>query len=164
MSHHENSSIDKWIIGIIGALVAAIILYVVFSFQPIAKKTNRELALDCTTDMATQFHIHPVLKIVINGKDQEIPAQIGITSGCMHPLHTHDASGTIHVESPQKRDFTLADFFAVWGKPFTKNQILDSIADARHVIRETVNGVQSQNYENTVVHDGDQIVISYEGK
>ncbi len=118
----------------------------------------------CTTDMATQFHIHPYLKIFINGQPQEIPADIGITNGCMHPLHTHDISGKIHVESPEKRDFTLSDFFAVWYKTFTKDQILDSNVDATHAIRETINGNQTQDYENTVLRDGDQIIIYYEEK
>ena len=31
-----------------------------------AEMTSREIALACTTDMATQFHIHPELAIVIN--------------------------------------------------------------------------------------------------
>lgn len=40
-----------------------------------------------------------------------------------NPIHTHDDTGIIHIESPVKRDFTLADFFAVWNKPFSKDQI-----------------------------------------
>ena len=30
-------------------------------------------------------------------------------------LHTHDASGIVHIESPDKRDYTLGQFFDVWG-------------------------------------------------
>ena len=123
--------------------------------------TNRELALSCTTDMATQFHIHPHLEIKIDEKKQEIVSNIGVVDGCMNPLHTHDNTGEIHVESPEQRDFTLGDFFAVWAKPFNKNEILDSKADAKHIIEETVNGKVVQDYENTILKDGDQIVISY---
>src|SRR2546426_10179788 len=57
------------------------------------------------------FHIHPVLRITINGQPVTIPANIGIDSALwndhsldadgmmsgMAPLHTHDTSGTIHV-------------------------------------------------------------------
>ena len=127
-------------------------------------KSTREVALACTTDLATRFHIHSQLKIVINGEPRDIPADIGISPTCMNPLHTHDTSGEIHVESPQKRNFTLADFFAVWGKSFTKDQILDSTVDDRHIIRVTVNGNNVPDYENTVLRDEDQIVISYEEK
>lgn len=129
-----------------------------------SKISNRDVALICTTDMATQFHIHPHLEIVISGQRQVIPANIGISASCMHPLHTHDASGTLHVESPEARDFTLSDFFAVWGKTFNKDQILDSKVDDTHVIRVMVNGQAVNTYENTILRDKDQIVISYEAK
>lgn len=35
------------------------------------------------------------------------------------PLHTHDATGTIHVESSARTSFSLGQFFAVWGVRFT---------------------------------------------
>ena len=132
--------------------------------RPVVHRTNREVALSCTTDMATQFHIHPHLEIIINGKQQDIPANIGINLACMHPIHTHDASGALHVESPETRDFTLADFFAVWGKPFSKSQILDSAVDGSHIIKVAVNGAPVDTYENTVLRDKDQIVISVDLK
>ncbi len=127
-------------------------------------QTSRETAMICTTDMATEFHIHPMLKIVIDGIEQTIPADIGITEDCMHPLHTHDATGKIHVESPVQKDFTLGDFFAVWGKDFSSTKILDSIADGNAMITVTVNGTSVDTFENTILHDNDQIVISYDKK
>ncbi len=33
----------------------------------------------------------------------------------MAPLHTHDASGIIHVESSVKRNYTLGEFLNIWG-------------------------------------------------
>lgn len=161
--YHKSSSAIWWIIGVIA--VAVVLLIVGSSSKShTSSKTNREVALTCTTDMATQFHIHPNLEIIINGQKQEIPANIGIGLTCMNAIHTHDNSGVIHIESPEKRDFTLSDFFAVWNKTFTSSQILDSKVDEHHVIRETVNGQQVQDYENTVLRDKDQIVISYEEK
>lgn len=153
-----------WIIGLIILAVMGVVIAKSNSAKTVSTKTNRELALGCTTDMATQFHIHPTLEIDINGKPAEIPAQIGIQATCMNAIHTHDASGVLHVEAPEKRDFTLADFFAVWGKSFDKDQILDSKVDATHVIRMTDNGMESQEYENLVLRDGHKIVIYYEEK
>jgi len=127
-------------------------------------KSNREVAMSCTTDMATEFHIHPFLTIMIDGEKRTIPTDVGIVDGCMHPLHTHDELGKLHVESPVKRDFTLGDFFAVWDKPFDKDHILDKTVDAEHEIRLLVNGKLSQDYENLVLHDEDQIMISYQKK
>ena len=133
-----------------------------FSSRGTSGKTNRELALDCTTDALTKFHIHPFLKIIINGTEFQIPLDIGIKSNCMNPLHTHEESGKIHIESPEPRDFTLSDFFAVWEKTFSKDQILDYKADENNTIRMTVNGRESNEFENLVLRDASQIVIYYE--
>lgn len=86
------------------------------------------------------FHIHAHLDVFVNGKSTPVPAGLGIDikapgvkSGplrgggtgyggislcgrpCISPLHTHDLSGIVHVEAPQKKDFTLGGFFAEWG-------------------------------------------------
>ncbi len=151
----------------LGAIASIAVLAVVFavatssSRNAASARTTRDVALACTTDMATQFHIHPHLDIIINGQPQLIPANIGITPACLSALHTHDTSGTIHVESPEQRDFTLGDFFAVWHQPFNQNQILEYKTDQTHVIQETVNGRTVQSFEQTILHDGDQIVIAY---
>jgi len=129
-----------------------------------ASESTRDIAMSCTLDMFTQFHIHPNLTIIINGVQQTIPANTGISLTCLHPIHTHDDTGKIHVESPEQRDFTLGDFFAVWGKTFNKNQILDSVVDANHEIVMTVNGKENFDYENLVLRDLDQIVIEYKAK
>lgn len=159
----ESSSLGFWIIAGITLVALLVIGWLIFG-NSASTKTTRELAAICTTDMATQFHIHPVLKIIINGETQTIPSGVGINAGCMNPLHTHDDKGIVHVESPEKRDFTLGDFFFVWGKPFNQNQILDFVADDNHTIRQTVNGQEVQDFENTVLYDNDKIVIYYEEK
>ena len=127
-------------------------------------RSTREIAMSCTLDMYTQFHIHPQLKIIINGKEEIIPPNIGVSLTCMHPLHTHDAVGTIHIESPEQRDFTLGDFFAVWDKKFSKEQILDYVVDAQHEIVATVDGKPNQDFENLILKDKQQIVIEYRTK
>lgn len=164
MSKYDNESslVVWWIIGI--TIVAFLIIGFFVFKDSIHPKTNRELALTCTIEMATQFHIHPNLEIMINGQKQEIPTGIGIVNGCMNALHTHDNSGKIHVESPEKRDFTLADFFAVWKKIYTKDQIFDYKADQTHVIRQIINGKEVQDYENTILKDEDKIIIYFEEK
>lgn len=132
--------------------------------NPFANKSSRDLALLCLPTEQLAMHIHPVLTIMINGQKQEVPAQIGIEGSCFHFLHTHDNTGTIHVESPVQTDFHLSDFFAVWGKTFSQDQILDSKADDTHKIVMTVNGQPSTEYGDLVLRDKDQIVISYEAK
>ncbi len=150
--------------GIIGAVVFVIGLFVlgVIRAGPFRGRTTREIALSCTTDLATRFHIHPSLQIMINGQEKILPTNIGVKPGCMNPLHTHDSSGRIHIESPVERDFTLGDFFAVWSQTFDRNQILESRVDASHRLRMIVNGQDSDQYDNLVFSDDQQIVISYE--
>lgn len=165
MSKKKNVS-QKMLLPVIGVLLVGGTAWLAITApkRPESSITTREVALTCTTDMATQFHVHPHLTIKIDGKPQDIPSGIGIAPQCMNSLHTHDAKGEIHVESPIKRDFSLADFFAVWGKPFDRTQILDKKVDDLHVIHVTVNGKTVETYENTILYDKDDIVISYEEK
>jgi hypothetical protein len=154
---------NKVTLSIIALVVLALVVLAVFK-KDVGSLSSRDVAIACTTDMATEFHIHPVLEIYINGEQQVIPANVGITPSCMMSLHTHTPDGIIHVEAPVQKDFTLGDFFAVWNKPFSKDQILDSKADETHRIRVTVNGSEVTTYENTILVDRDQIVIYYEGR
>ncbi|MHB9754315.1 hypothetical protein ACYBSK_08055 [Streptomyces sp. BYX5S] len=68
---------------------------------------------------ALEMHIHPHLTVYADGRRVTVPADLGIDrSGPKprySPLHTHDTSGTVHVESPQWRDFTLGQFLTEWG-------------------------------------------------
>ena len=67
-------------------------------------------------------HIHMHLDLFVNGKKEPVPASIGIfntAGGFLTDLHTHDATGIIHLESPKKRNFTLGQFFGVWGVRLT---------------------------------------------
>ncbi len=130
--------------------------------NPWSNKSTRDLALSCLPQEYTVQHIHPVLTLTINGQKQEVPPNIGIQNNCMHPLHTHDTVGTIHEESPEPRDYTLGDFFAVWGKVFGPDQIFDSKADAAHKIRMSVNGQDNTEFGNYVMKDKDDIQIFYE--
>ncbi|EQD32569.1 hypothetical protein B1A_19439 [mine drainage metagenome] len=45
-------------------------------------------------------------------------------AGCFYWLHTHDATGIIHIETPVARQFTLGDFFAIWGWPLSSSDLL----------------------------------------
>ena len=108
------------------------------------------------------MHIHPSLTIVINGLEQEIPRNIGVSASCMRPLHTHDDTGRLHNEFPRQLDFTVDDFFKVWGESFSSTQILDFAVDDTHTVSITVNGEENDDYENLILRDLDRIEIRYE--
>ena len=113
-------------------------------------------------DKNVVLHIHPMLTITINGEDIAIPSHIGLENGIMRPLHTHDDTGEIHVESSCVRDYTLGDFFDVWGETFTSSCIMDYCTDETHTLTVYVNGVESAQYEDLTLKDKDNIQIVYE--
>ena len=68
----------------------------------------------------TAVHIHQHLDIYLYGEPVPVPALIGIDPATgFAPLHVHDTGGVVHVESPTVRDYTLGQFFAVWGVRLT---------------------------------------------
>jgi hypothetical protein len=75
------------------------------------------LGLPALAFEGTALHIHQHLDLFVDGRRVSVPAGIGIDpeGRFISPLHTHDTSGVIHVESTTVRPFTLAEFFGVWG-------------------------------------------------
>jgi hypothetical protein len=71
------------------------------------------------------LHIHQHLDLIVNGNQVTVPADIGINYAArfIAPIHTHDETGVIHVESDEVRDFTLGEFFDIWGVRFTRDCI-----------------------------------------
>jgi Domain of unknown function (DUF4214) len=108
-------------------------------------------------------HIHPQLRIIINGQDVLIPANIGISQQGFLPIHTHDASGRIHVESPVVRGFTLKDFFDTWGFTFSNREVVGYVTETARPMQMTVNGLGSMAFGALPLRDGDQIVIRADG-
>lgn len=110
------------------------------------------------------LHWHPELSIEINGQKQEIPANLGL--GITHnPIHTHDASGQIHLEMQglvKKDDLRLGQFFKVWGKQFSSTCILDSCNGPDGNVKMLVNGQEDIEFENYQMKDMDKIEIKYE--
>jgi len=82
----------------------------------------------CDRMEAATFHIHQHLAIYDHGKPVRIPEDVGrpLFAQCFYWLHTHTPDGIIHVESPVVRQFTLGDFFAIWGEPLTKTRVAEA--------------------------------------
>ena len=78
------------------------------------------LGLPALSREGTVLHIHQHVDVFVHGRRIAVPAGIGIDAagGFISPLHTHDASGIVHVESPDVRTFTLGQLFGVWGVRF----------------------------------------------
>lgn len=101
--------------------------------------------LPCKTTMPNTYHVHSFVGIIINGRQLALPDGIGMKNpgadgtyagipnwteyaSCYYYIHTHDASGVLHVESPQSVSltssiYTLGTAFDVWGMPLSSTQI-----------------------------------------
>lgn len=98
-------------------------------------------------------HIHPFLSIVVDGVAEAVPTNIGVTSACMAEVHTHGEGGEIHIETiAPGRVFTLADFYAVWGKGVQREGY-------EHTVR--VNDTEISDIGAYTMKDGDRIVVAY---
>jgi hypothetical protein len=77
----------------------------------------RAAGLSLLGSEGSALHIHQHLTVTVDGKPVAVPANIGIdTAGQrLSPLHTHDDSGILHVESPTVQPFRLGQFFTEWG-------------------------------------------------
>jgi hypothetical protein len=81
------------------------------------KQRLQAIGLPAGPSMSELLHHHDLLQIFVSGNPIEVPDLVGIdaTAGYLTSLHTHDATGIIHVESPVQRSFDLGEFFDVWG-------------------------------------------------
>jgi hypothetical protein len=133
---------------------AAIVLGIVFSIQASEQGT-----------MGTKMvmHIHPQLSVKDDGNPIIVPENVGIDKTLwkdhsldkygmqgMSPLHTHDGTGTIHVESSINRDYTLGEFLDVWGG-------LDT--GSGKIVKVAVNGQPIFDWKNHILKDKEQISL-----
>jgi hypothetical protein len=104
------------------------------------------------------MHIHASVHIYVDGQPIVIPANVGVFGLSAYPLHTHDATGLIHMESPVVRDFHLQDFLAVWNTTAQGHAALTEL-DAARDLTVTVNGMASAGLGLVLLHDHDDIII-----
>jgi hypothetical protein len=90
--------------------------------------------------LAVHYHAH--LDVIVNGVPVTVPAGIGIDERRqkISPLHTHDTTGVVHIESADARPFTLGELFAEWGQPFTDSQVGPVSLTGGEVLRVYRNG------------------------
>jgi hypothetical protein len=113
-------------------------------------------------------HIHAHLSLFLKGEQIAVPYGIGIVKpfrvengfvgvgNGIYWLHTHDATGIIHIESPDNRPYTLANFFDIWGQPLGPG----NVAGMQGVVRTVVNGrAYTQNPRSIVFAAHMQITL-----
>lgn len=141
-------------------LVAAglfLVLAVLFIYPKLKNQGNAYTgSLECLSGKLPQVqHFHPKLTILVDSKEEIIPANVGLSGNCHLPLHTHDTDNVIHVESQVIRDYTLGQFFEV---------LRETIQREEYDLTMTVDGKPSEELENLVLRDKQEIVLDYKSK
>lgn len=146
--------------GIAAAIAIVIVLGVYFSeSQP--STSNVIQGVQCDPVEGTVFHIHAHLDVMVDGKSAIVPAGIGIKQNeCLYWLHTHDASGVIHIESPQQMTFTLGQFIQVWDNTPGISPKFEELINADKNFKVIVNGfAYKDNFDKIPLKAHDEIVI-----
>ena len=154
-----------WAGGAVAAAATAGVIFLARSGSaPSGEARPDAFPFPCLQTEGAQQHIHPYLRIFVNGQPVPVPAGIGIRSlpggaACLEPLHTHDTSGIIHIESHSKtQTYTLADFFAIWRATYrtveiggasyplsyTLSELFNHMSDGKGTIQLLVDGVPSR--------------------
>ena len=110
-----------------------------------------------------KFHIHAMLHIYVNGLLSPLPAEIGLdpARGVEASMHTHDSTGIIHMEAPHPFNYTLGDFFAVWGVKLGPAQVGGLTGLGGDHLHFYLNGKPLSNPAALVLHKEDSVVIGY---
>jgi hypothetical protein len=140
----------KNLVIIIPIVAAVVITFVVLSSMSGPLTPSNKMVL----------HNHVNLNVTYNGQAITVPGHIGMVQigkaddpqlygdhsldkygmEGMSPLHTHDNSGTVHVEANTKRDFTLGEFLDTWkgldinGKTVQASLNRNSVSEYRNII------------------------------
>lgn len=112
--------------------------------------------------MGMAEHYHPQLRIVIDGKDVPIPADIGVdpTTGAMSAVHTHETDGTVHIEADTAGEtFTLGQLFTQWGVMLTPTKIGGVMAQDGQKLDVTSNGAPVAGDPNDLRLEPDQKIV-----
>ena len=163
-------------IGATVAFIAGVVVIVIVTVSVLAfllfQRLNQGLGsapvvavntVPCDQLEHTQVHYHAALRIFDAGEEVAIPTGVGRTGACYYWLHMHTGEpGIIHVEAPNDRTFTLAEFFQVWSAWSGEKQLLD----ATHVSDIALGSgqrlavyVDTGNGPHQYTHDPRQIVL-----
>lgn len=110
------------------------------------------------------YHEHAKLFIYVNGKPITIPANFGIDpqGRFLAPLHTHDTTGVIHMESEKAYPFTLGEAIDIWGVKFTDTQLGAYKAGVDgNVLQLWANGKQVTDMVNYQMKRHDILILGY---
>jgi hypothetical protein len=129
------------------------------------------LELAAAESLTVHYHAH--LDVTVDGTPVAVPAGLGINTGPggslpahgqpgIAVLHTHDTTGTLHVEAPAAERFTLGQVFTEWGIVLASGQVGGyRTGEDGQVVRVTVDGAAVPgDPAKIVLADGQQIAVT----
>ncbi len=134
-----------------------LVLLILFSWKSFSSPENNlkviSTDLPCLVpNLDLAMHIHQKLEIIVDSKEETIPAEIGLEGTCHRPIHTHETNGEIHIESQIIKDYTLGDFFTIWGKLIQRDG---------HTTTMIVDDQPSLEFEKLILKDDQKIKLIY---
>lgn len=163
----------------IAAATALVFVFTIF-FESIGAYPNSQLSDTAQTDSPTRedvlrgikdsklyvldtdnivTHIHAHLIIVVQGKPITIPvAGADMDTMTVAPIHTHDTSGTLHVETDTTNAYipNMLDFIRLWNKG-ADNVCLIFTGSAKCEVAVSINKQDASM--DDALHAGDRMVI-----
>lgn len=110
------------------------------------QQANERLAdLELPALSESVLHHHVQLAIYVDGQQVEVPGEVGYSTDLrvFSPLHTHDPTGIVHIESADPNfQPVLGQFMDVWGVYLTDTCLGAECSDADRQLRVFVNGEQ----------------------
>jgi hypothetical protein len=144
-------------------LVASGVITIALIYQPMADEIageTTEFDLEEIHGVPLARHDHVSMSIFVNGRQAVIPKEVGMSPQLWHdhsldqygpsgisPMHTHDTSGTIHIESTAPREYTVGEFLKVMGM------------DSDTVTGMTINGNEVSDFLNHEMKNGERIQL-----
>jgi len=110
------------------------------------------------------LHSHQHIDVYVHGNAVLVPSFIGINTveRFISPIHTHDMSGEIHIESPSVQTYTVGQFFDVWGVRFNSKCIGGFCEDGKNAIRVYMNGQPATGDPRSIpLSDHAEIVVAF---
>ncbi|KKR33154.1 MAG: hypothetical protein UT63_C0023G0017 [Candidatus Gottesmanbacteria bacterium GW2011_GWC2_39_8] len=126
-----------------------------------------DIGLPALSSEGNVLHTHQHLDLIISGKNEKVPEEIGVgeNDSFISAIHTHDDSGIIHIESNDKRNYTLGQFFDIWGVRFNDDCIGGYCTKGDKKLSVYVNGKPvKDNFQQIILESRQEIVIVYGSK
>ena len=122
---------------------------------------------NCVVNPPQIYHVHAHLSIIQNNEALAVPTYVGAaksgTTHCFYPIHTHDQSGKIHVESTAPGTFTLGNLFQIWKQELSNTNVAGISGLPIEVFvtdGTTVTKVEEADWKNIELKDHREITIA----